>query len=155
MDSPKINILYHAFLHPISKLGYLCEPQVKNAMQNVLKNGILILLLVLTGSIVIPVKGQNISLQEVRIERTSSRSEISKTPSIPLILLLNQNCELPIGISSIGGDSKILPHLSILQRNNKNNEVQSNNLIHNLYFHPFSTLEKTKYYVFALREIIV
>lgn len=123
-------------------------------MLNALKNSILILLFVLTSSILTPVNGQNPSIQEARTERGTCRSELNEIPSIPLILLLRESGELPVGCSHLNTDSKSYLLLHLRTRNIKKQDT-TDRFKRNLYFHPFSTLGKTKYYVFALRKIIV
>ena len=120
-----------------------------------LKNSILIVLLVLTGSIGFLANGQDLSMQEARLERKSCRDEIRETSEIPPLLFMHENCELSLGYSHVVPDSKsyLMPYF--LQRGNKNGHLTRNRSERNLYFHPYSTLDKTKYYVFALRKIIV
>jgi len=123
-------------------------------MLNVLKNSILIVLLVLTSSVGSQASGQELPMQEARLERKFCRNEICETSAIPL-LFMHENCELTLGFSHVVPDSKSQVVPFFLQRGNKNNHFTQNNSKRNLYFHPYSTLGKTKYYVFALRKIIV
>ena len=108
-------------------------------MLNVLKNSILIVLFALVSSSGIPAQGQNLTLEEARVAHEFYRHE---------------SYELSLGYSHLVPDSKSHLVPSFLQRNGKNNTVATHAKC-NLYFHPYSTLGKTKYYVFALREIIV
>ena len=114
-------------------------------MLNVLKNSILIVLFVLVSSSGILAKGQNPSFNGSCLECNFCRNEICEVSTVPLLLFLHESCELTLGYSHVVPDSKSQLVPSFLQRNSKNN----------LYFHPYSTLGKTKYYVFALRKIIV
>lgn len=123
-------------------------------MLNVLKNSILIVLFVLVSSSGILAKGQDLSMQEARLERKFCRNELCETSTIPLLLFLHESCELSLGYTHVVPDSKSQLVPSFLQRNGKNNTAVAHSK-RNLYFHPYSTLGKTKYYVFALREIIV
>ena len=127
----------------------------KRMMLKVLKNSILIVLLVLTGSVGSLANGQDLSLQEARLERKSYRNEVCETSAIPLLLFMHENCELSLGYSHVVPDSKSQLVPFFLQRSNKNDISARSGSKQNLYFHPYSTLGKTKYYVFALREIIV
>lgn len=149
-----INILYHTFFNRNSKLGYLCEPQVKRMMLNVLKNSILIVLFVLVSSSGILAKGQNLSFKATCLEPEFCQHKIREASTIPLLLFLHESCELSLGYSHVVPASKSQLVPSFLQRNSKNNTAVTHSK-RNLYFHPYSTLGKTKYYVFALREIIV
>lgn len=123
-------------------------------MLNMLKNSILIVLFILVCSNGILAKGQNLSLEEVCLECNFCRNEICKTSAIPLLFFFHENCELSLSYSHVVPDSKsqLVPFFG--QRNNKNNITVALSKC-NLYFHPYSTLGKTKYYVFALRKIIV
>ena len=124
-------------------------------MLNMLKNSILIVLLVLTGSVGSLANGQDVSLQEARLERKSCRNEVCETSAIPMLLFMHENCELSLGFTHVVPDSKSQLVPFFLQRDNKNGLLARNSFKRNLYFHPYSTLGKTKYYVFALRKIIV
>ena len=115
-------------------------------MLNVLKNSILIVLFALVSSSGIPAQGQNLTLEEARVAHEFYRNETCEAATIPLLLFFHESYELSLGYSHL------VP--SFLQRNGKNNTVATHAKC-NLYFHPYSTLGKTKYYVFALREIIV
>lgn len=123
-------------------------------MLNVLKNSILIVLFTLVSSSGIPAQGQNLTLEEARLAHEFYQNETCETATIPLLLFFHESYELSLGCSHVVPDSKSHLVPSFLQRNGKNNAA----VVHakrNLYFHPYSTLGKTKYYVFALREIIV
>ena len=121
-------------------------------MLNVLKNSILIVLFVLVSSSGILAKGQNLSFKETCLERKFCRNEICEVSTVPLLLFFHESCELTLGYSHVVPDSKSQLVPSFLQRNSKNNTAVAHSK-RNL--HPYSTLGKTKYYVFALREIIV
>lgn len=124
-------------------------------MQNVLKSSILILLLTIVGLTVKSAHGQELSLQEVRAGN-SCRNEIYGISSpVSLIVFLTEECELILGNTHITPDTKSYLVLFFIQRFNKVNTSVSDSTKLNRYFHPYSTLGKTKYYVFALREIIV
>lgn len=124
-------------------------------MLNVLKNSILIVLLVLISSVGSQTSGQKLSMQEARLERKFCRNKICETSAIPLSLFMHENRKLSLGFSHVLPDSKSQLMPFFLQRGNNNNHFPKNSSIRNLYFHPYSTLGKTKYYVFALRKIIV
>ena len=123
-------------------------------MLNVLKNSILIVLFALVSSSGIPAQGQNLTLEKARVAHDFCRNEICEVSTVPLLLFLHESCELTLGYSHVVPDSKSHLVPFFLQRNGKNNTVATH-AKRNLYFHPYSTLGKTKYYVFALREIIV
>lgn len=123
-------------------------------MLNVLKNSILIVLFVLVSSSGILAKGQNLSFKETCLERKFCRNEICEVSTVPLLLFFHESCELTLGYFHVVPDSKSQLVPFFLQRNSKNNTAVAHSK-RNLYFHPYSTLGKTKYYVFALREIIV
>lgn len=123
-------------------------------MLNVLKNSILIVLFALVSSSGIPAQGQNLTLEEARVAHEFYRNETCEAATIPLLLFFHESYELSLGYSHLVPDSKSHLVPSFLQRNGKNNTVATHAKC-NLYFHPYSTLGKTKYYVFALREIIV
>ena len=123
-------------------------------MLNVLKNSILIVLFTLVSSSGIPAQGQNLTLEKARVAHEFHRNETCEAATIPLLLFFHESYELSLGCSHVVPDSKSHLVPSFLQRNCKNNAA----VVHakrNLYFHPYSTLGKTKYYVFALRKIIV
>lgn len=124
-------------------------------MQNVLKSSILILLLTFAGQTVTPAHGQELSLQEIRTG-SSCRNEIydSSIP-LPLIIFLTEECEIILGNTHITPDTKSYLVLFFIQKFNKVNTSVADRSKQNRYFHPYSTLGKTKYYVFALRKIIV
>lgn len=124
-------------------------------MQNVLKCSILFLLLTFVGMAVVPAQGRDMSARVGRVERDGGRNEVGGASSIPLILLLSESCEIVPGCSHMAPDSKMYLVLYYLLRSHKNNAVVSECTRRGCYFHPYSTLGKTKYYVFALREIIV
>ena len=123
-------------------------------MLNVLKNSILIVLFVLVSSSGILAKGQNLSFNGSCLECNFCRNEICEVSTVPLLLFLHESCELTLGYFHVVPDSKSQLVPSFLQRNSKNNTAVAHSK-RNLYFHPYSTLGKTKYYVFALRKIIV
>ena len=123
-------------------------------MLSVLKNSILLVLFALVSSSGIPAQGQNLTLEEARVAHEFSRNEPCEAATIPLLLFFHESYELSLGYSHLVPDSKSHLVPSFLQRNGKNNTVATHAKC-NLYFHPYSTLGKTKYYVFALREIIV
>ena len=123
-------------------------------MLNVLKNSILIVLFVLVSTNGTLAKGQDTSLEASCFECSFCQNEICETSTIPLLLFLHESCELSLGCTHIIPDSKSQLIPFFLQRNSKNNITKASSKC-NLYFHPYSTLGKTKYYVFALREIIV
>lgn len=122
-------------------------------MLNVLKNSILIVLFALVSSSGIPAQGQNLTLEEAHVAHEFYRNETCEAATIPLLLFFHESYELSLGYSHLVPDSKSHLVPSFLQRNGKNNTVATH-AKRNLYFHPYSTLGKTKYYVFALREII-
>ena len=84
----------------------------------------------------------------------STGTKPAKPPRSPCYSFFHESYELSLGYSHLVPDSKSHLVPSFLQRNGKNNTVATH-AKRNLYFHPYSTLGKTKYYVFALREIIV
>lgn len=108
----------------------------------------------LAGSSGMLAKGQDLSLEEARLERKFCRDDIREMTTIPLLLFLHESGEFSLGYSHIVPDSKLQLVPSYLQRYSKNNSVAVPSK-RDHYFHPYSTLGKTKYYVFALREIIV
>ena len=122
-------------------------------MLNVLKNSILIVLFTLVCSNGALAKGQNWSLKEARTEHKLCR-ETCETPTIPLLLFFNESYELSLGYTHVVPDSKSQLVPSFLQRNSKNDTTEARSKC-NSYVHPYPTLGKTKYYVFALRKIIV
>ena len=79
---------------------------------------------------------------------------VLKNSILIVLLFLHESCELTLGYFHVVPDSKSQLVPFFLQRNSKNNTAVAHSK-RNLYFHPYSTLGKTKYYVFALREIIV
>lgn len=72
-----------------------------------------------------------------------------------LFSLFENNAELIPGCIHVTADSKTYIILSIVSRYSKDFPQPSMHLSPDLYFHPYPTLGKTKYYVFALGEIIV
>lgn len=124
-------------------------------MQNVLKNSILILFLAITGLSVKSAQGQELSFQETQTGGLC-RNEILDTSSMfPFIAFLMEECEIILGSTHFTPDTKTYLVLFLIQKYNKDDKTISDYSKRNCYFHPFSTLGKTKYYVFALREIIV
>ena len=124
-------------------------------MQNVLKSSILILFLAVVGLTVKPAEGQELSFQEIRTGG-SCRNEVLGTSSlIPFIVFLTEECEIILGSTHFTPDTKTYLVLFFIQKYNKDKITVSDHSKRNWYFHPFSTLGKTKYYVFALRKIIV
>ena len=115
-------------------------------MQNVLKSSILILLLTFAGLSVTPASGQELPLQEIRAGGSSP---------VSFIAFLTEECEIILGSTHFTPDTKTYLVLFFIQRYNKDHISDSGHSKRNWYFHPYSTLGKTKYYVFALRKIIV
>ena len=112
-------------------------------MLNVLKNSILIVLFVLISSSGILAKGQNLSFNGSCLECNFCRNEICEVSTIPLLLFLHESCELTLGDFHVVPDSKSQLVPFFLQRNSKNNTAVAHSK-RNLYFHPYTTLGKTK-----------
>lgn len=124
-------------------------------MQNVLKSSILILFLAVVGLSVTPVRGQGLSSPEIRTDG-SCRDEIFGSSSlIPFIVFFTEECEIILGSTHFTPDTKTYLVLFFIQKYYKTYNPVPDNSKRDWYFHPFSTLGKTKYYVFALRKIIV
>ena len=120
-----------------------------------LKNSILIVLFALIGIGGIMIPKQHPVSKDAYLGDKFCQNEICDNSKNAILLFLQENCEYSLGYSHIVPDSKSqLLRFLLLKNNNKSNIIERP-LKRNLYFHPYSTLGKTKYYVFALREIIV
>ena len=124
-------------------------------MQNVLKSSILILLLTFAGLSVTPASGQELPLQEIRTGGSCRHEIYDASSPVSFIAFLTEECEIILGSTHFTPDTKTYLVLFFIQRYNKDHISDSGHSKRNWYFHPYSTLGKTKYYVFALRKIIV
>ena len=123
-------------------------------MRNLLKYSLLTLsILLMNGS------SQAISAQPEVLRESYAAQTTLRQASIEILHLLEAISsyfgEAPLGNTHITSDLKSYIHHLFHAKYAKNITQSLAPFNLNRYFHPYSTLNKTKYYVFALRKIII
>lgn len=123
-------------------------------MRNLLKYSLLTLILLLMNG-----SSQLISAQPEVLKESYAAQATLRQASTEILYLLEALSsyfgEVPLGNTHITSDLKSYVHHLFHAKYAKNIVPPLASFNSNRYFHPYSTLNKTKYYVFALRKIII
>ena len=125
-------------------------------MQKVLIHTILLLMLML--SVCDDSIGQKIhtctSMRSPLVEQ--QQACLTSTLTDTIAFLRDQRAEMvPMYVHVASGTKALFVISWTILHSDKNRQFPFLRFLPDWYFHPFSTLEKTKYYVFALEKIIV
>lgn len=124
-------------------------------MRQVLFYNIVIIILMLSRP------GESIGIERYtrpdisHVKNTEQQVFFSSATTTDLLSLLENRAELIPGCLHVTTDSKTYIILLAIVRHCKDFPKPPVHFSPDWYFHPYSTLGKTKYYVFALGEIIV